>query len=66
MQAALHSPFLQALGYAIANSIWQTAIVWVFVSFAGIIIKPISAVKFRMAITAQLLSFFWFIFAHIS
>ena len=62
MQAALHSPFLQALGYAIANSIWQTAIVWVLFSFAGIIIKPISAVKFRMAITAQLLSFFWFIF----
>jgi beta-lactamase regulating signal transducer with metallopeptidase domain len=62
MQTALHSPFLQALGYAIANSLWQSAAVWLVFVLSVIIIKPNPANKFRLAIAAQLNSFLWFVF----
>ena len=61
MQTALHSPFLQALGYAIANSLWQMALVWILFSLLNIIFKPGSAHKFRLAFSAQLTGFIWFI-----
>ncbi|MDE3142707.1 MAG: M56 family metallopeptidase [Bacteroidota bacterium] len=61
MQAAFHSPFLQALGYAIANSLWQMALVWILFSFVHIILKPVAANKYRLGIAAQLTGFIWFI-----
>ncbi|HEX3024778.1 MAG TPA: hypothetical protein VHP12_06175, partial [Chitinophagaceae bacterium] len=61
MQTAFHSPFLQALGYAIANSLWQMAIVWILFSLMNIILRPVAANKFRLGIAAQLTGFIWFI-----
>ena len=61
MQTALHSPFLQALGYAIANSLWQMALLWILFTLLNSIIKPGAANKFRMAFLAQLTGFIWFI-----
>ncbi|OIR01129.1 regulatory protein BlaR1 [mine drainage metagenome] len=61
MQAAFHSPFLQALGYAIANSLWQMALVWILFSFIHIIFKPVAANKYRLGIAAQLIGFIWFV-----
>lgn len=61
MQAAFHSPFLQALGYAIANSLWQMALVWILFSFVHIILKPVAANKYRLGIAAQLIGFIWFV-----
>ncbi len=60
MQTALHSPFLQALGYAIANSLWQMALLWILFTFLNSIIKPGAANKFRLAFLAQLTGFIWF------
>jgi len=61
MQTAQHSPFLQALGYAIANSLWQMALLWILFTLLNSIIKPGAANKFRMAFLAQLTGFIWFI-----
>jgi len=61
MQTAIHSPFLQALGYAIANSLWQMALVWILFTVLNSILKPGAANKFRLAFLAQLTGFIWFI-----
>ncbi len=61
MQTAFHSPFLQALGYAIANSLWQMALVWILFSLINITLKPVAANKFRLGIFSQLTGFIWFI-----
>src|SRR5215471_9411033 len=61
MQSFLQSAFLQALGYAIANSLWQIALLWL----AVVVIKNIgrfsSASKYFVAVTAQFAGFVWFI-----
>jgi bla regulator protein BlaR1 len=60
MQTLFQSSFLQALGFAIANSLWQTALVWlVFMCVNGLSLP--AAVKYRFAVAAQLTSFIWFI-----
>lgn len=61
MQTAFHSPFLQALGYAIANSLWQMALIWILFSFINMILKPVAANKFRLGIFSQLIGFIWFL-----
>lgn len=61
MQALSHSPFLQALGYAIANSLWQGALVWILTALVNSLFKMPSAIKYRIALTAQLVVFAWFI-----
>jgi bla regulator protein BlaR1 len=62
MQQLFQSTFLQSLGYAIANSLWQTALVWlIYISITGI--RTVSAaVKYRLAVAAQVIGFVWFIF----
>lgn len=53
--------FLQALGYAIANSLWQTALIWLlYQSIAGLG-RFKAAARYRLAVAAQLLSFAWFL-----
>ena len=55
------SSFLQALGYALANSLWQTALVWlIYMSVTGLISMS-AAAKYRIAVTAQLTGFVWFL-----
>jgi beta-lactamase regulating signal transducer with metallopeptidase domain len=60
MQALSHSPFLQALGYAIANSLWQVALLWLVVVLLGLI-NFSAATRYRIALTAQLGAFAWFL-----
>jgi beta-lactamase regulating signal transducer with metallopeptidase domain len=60
MQALTNSAFLQALGYAIANSLWQMALLWIVFLALTSFIKMNAANKYRLAVTAQLLGFAWF------
>lgn len=60
MQALYHSPFLQALGYAIANSFWQVALIWLIVTVLHGVFKMPAAVKYRIAVWAQFTGFAWF------
>lgn len=61
MQHLFQSTFLQALGYAIANSLWQTALVWlIYMSITGLI-SISAASKYRLAVSAQVTGFVWFI-----
>jgi bla regulator protein BlaR1 len=61
MQHLFQSTFLQALGYAIANSLWQTALVWlVYMSVTGIVSMS-AAAKYRLAVSLQVIGFAWFL-----
>ncbi len=62
MQVLSQSAFLQALGYAIASSLWQAALVWILVAVANGLFKFSSQVKYRIALVAQFSIFIWFIF----
>ena len=61
MQHLFQSSFLQALGYAIANSLWQTALVWLLYTSITGLIQMTSAIKYRLAVIAQVTGFLWFI-----
>src|SRR5690349_22358089 len=62
MQNFLQSVFLQALGYAIANSLWQIALLWLVVVVINNIGKLSSSKKYFVAVTAQFAGFVWFVF----
>jgi len=62
MQNFLQSAFLQALGYAIANSLWQIALLWLLVVIINNIAKLSSSRKYFVAVTAQFAGFVWFVF----
>ena len=53
---------MQALGYAIANSLWQMALLWILVVLVFGNVKMNAANKYRVAVTTQLIGFFWFAF----
>lgn len=55
------NPFLEALGYAIANSLWQTATLWLLYVLLSTIIKCTASVKYKMAVTAQVIGFVLFL-----
>ncbi len=61
MQALSHSPFLQALGYAITNSLWQMALLWIVVVLLNSVFRFSSALRYRIALLAQMAGFAWFI-----
>jgi bla regulator protein blaR1 len=61
MHALSQSPFLQALGYAIANSLWQVALLWIVVVLLNGVFKFSSPAKYKMALYAQFAGFIWFI-----
>ncbi len=52
--------FLQALGYAVINSIWQVAIVWLVVSLLELLFTS-PAARYRLSSVGQLVSLGWFI-----
>ena len=62
MQHLFQSSFLQALGYAIANSLWQTALVWLIYISASRLLSMSAASKYRLAVAAQVTGFVWFVF----
>ncbi|RFM28125.1 M56 family metallopeptidase [Deminuibacter soli] len=62
MQALSHSPFLQALGYAIANSLWQMALLWIVAALLNGVFRFAAATRYRIALLAQTAGFTWFIF----
>lgn len=61
MQSFFQSAFLQSLGYAIANSLWQAALLWlVYMSISNIRLLS-AALKYRLAVAAQVIGFGWFL-----
>lgn len=62
MQSLLQSAFLQALGYAIFNSLWQVAFLWIIVMIINSVGKFSSSKKYLTAVTAQFAGFVWFLF----
>ncbi len=61
MQALSQSAFLQALGYAIANSLWQAALLWLLAAlFTGVIKMP-AHLKYKVTLAAQFGVFVWFL-----
>lgn len=61
MPTLSQSPILQALGYAIANSLWQMAMVWIVYVLLNSLFKFRSEIKYRIAVAAQVTGFAWFI-----
>ncbi|CAN5472811.1 hypothetical protein BH10BAC2_BH10BAC2_24140 [soil metagenome] len=62
MQSLLQSAFLQALGYAIFNSLWQVALLWIVAMIVNSVGKFSSSQKYYTGIAAQLAGFIWFLF----
>ena len=60
MHHFFQSPFLQSLGFAIANSVWQTAFIWLLYITISNFLPFSAAAKYRLAIAAQFTSFSWF------
>ena len=61
MQPVFQSTFLQALGFAIANSLWQTALVWLIYACVNTVVSFTASAKYRLAVAAQFMGFVWFI-----
>ncbi len=61
MFSYLQVPFLQALGYAIANSLWQIFLLWLIVIVVNGIAKQSSSIKYITAACAQAGGFVWFV-----
>lgn len=61
MQVLSQSAFLQALGYAIAGSLWQTALLWLVAAGINGLFKLSAQVKYKVALTAQFGAFVWFL-----
>lgn len=61
MQALSQSAFLQALGYAIANSLWQAALLWLMAAVCNGLVKLPAQVKYKVALAAQFGAFVWFV-----
>lgn len=61
MLSFFQSVFLQSLGYAIANSLWQMAILWLFYMLITSVLKPKASVKYTLAVILQSIGFIWFI-----
>src|SRR5262245_49372289 len=62
MQSILQSAFFQALGYAIANSLWQAALLWLIATIINSIGHPSAAKKYTISLVAQFTAFVWFLF----
>ncbi len=60
MQHVFQSTFLQALGFAIANSLWQMALVWLIYMCVNSLVSFTAAAKYRLAVAAQFIGFVWF------
>ena len=61
MASWTESSFLQALGWATLNSLWQMALLWAVFSFANHFFTLSSTRKYQAAVGAVLTGFGWFI-----
>ncbi|MCY7420734.1 MAG: M48 family metalloprotease [Chitinophagaceae bacterium] len=59
------SPFLQALGYTIVNSLWQFATLWLIYLAVNSVFNISSHKKYAAAVSLQLVGFAWFLFTFI-
>jgi len=67
MTAFIHSAFLEALGWAVLNSMWQMAFLWIIYNTALSIPKSVRpSHKSAIAVTLLLCGFAWFVFTFIS
>jgi len=67
MTAFIHSAFLQALGWAVLNSMWQMAFLWIIFNTALSIPRSVRpAHKSAIAFTLLLTGFLWFILTFVS
>ena len=62
MQQLDHASVLLALGYAIINSFWQLALLWLVYAAISFALKFSPHQKYVSAATAQMGGFMWFIF----
>ncbi len=56
------SHFLQSLGWAILNSFWQMALLWIIYSLLNHLFKWNASKKYQFAVTGIALGFAWFLF----
>ncbi|SJZ92963.1 M56 family metallopeptidase [Sediminibacterium ginsengisoli] len=61
MPSLFQSSFLQALGCAIANSLWQMALLWLVYIAVSFIARFQAANKYKLAVCVQLTGFAWFL-----
>lgn len=61
MQSLFQSAFLQALGYSIANSLWQMAFLWLLYVVISAVLKPAASHKYILAVSLETIGFIWFI-----
>lgn len=61
MHPLLHSPFLQALGYAIINSLWQFALLWLLYFAMNTIFKLSSHQRYITGLVLEFAGFVWFL-----
>lgn len=61
MQSLFQSAFLQALGYSIANSLWQMAFLWLVYVIVSAVLKPSASRKYILATSLQCIGFVWFV-----
>jgi beta-lactamase regulating signal transducer with metallopeptidase domain len=62
MAAWTESPFLQALGWATLNSLWQMALLWAVYSCFNYTFKLSATLKYKASVGAILIGFAWFVF----
>ncbi len=62
MQSLFQSAFLRALGYSIANSLWQVALLWLVYVIISAVLKPSASRKYILAASLQSIGFIWFVF----
>lgn len=62
MQSLSQSAFIQALGYSIANSLWQMALLWLIYAVVSAVLKPTASHKYIVAALLQSIGFVWFVF----
>ncbi|HZH36656.1 MAG TPA: M56 family metallopeptidase, partial [Flavisolibacter sp.] len=65
MIAWTQSHFLQALGWATLNSLWQMALLWGLYSFVNHTAKLSATRKYQASVSAVLIGFCWFLFSFI-
>ena len=57
----IQSPFLHALGYAIINSLWQFALLWLLYVLVNTVVKLTSHQKYISGLVLQIAGFVWFL-----
>lgn len=60
MSAWMQSHFMQALGWATLNSLWQMALLWALFCSVNHTVKLSSARKYQASVSAMLIGFTWF------